>query len=120
MRFEFLDFVTTAWQRQALVLGCVYFDERHTFFNIAEWMVNVWVDDWQMTLITEMIFSDTDSNQMVFLMMELIWILDVEFEKAVSWKTPSLKPPPPSSLQNSLIRFPTQLFDPIWCGGLET
>ena len=42
--------------------------------------------DWQMTPITEMIVSDTDSKQMFFLMMELIWIFDFESEKAVSWK----------------------------------
>ena len=59
----FLDFITPAWQIQALVLGCVTFDERHTFFNIAEWMVKE-LYDWQMTPITEMIVSDTDSNQM--------------------------------------------------------
>ena len=75
--------------------------------------------DWQMTPITEMIVSDTDSNQ-IGVFNHGIDLDFVESEKAVSWKTPSLKPPPPSSLQNSMIQFPTQLFDPIWCGGLKT
>ena len=39
------------------------FSEKHTSANIADWLVKH-LDDWQLTNITEMIVSDTASNQM--------------------------------------------------------
>ena len=77
----FLDYITPSWQRQALVLGCVPFAERHTSFNIAEWMVKE-LDDWQMTAITEMIVSDTASNQMGVFNDDLVPHLPPHFKPA--------------------------------------
>ena len=77
----FLDYITPSWERQALVLGCVPFAERHTSFNIAEWMVKE-LDDWQMTPITEMIVSDTASNQMGVFNDDLVPHLPPHFKPA--------------------------------------
>ena len=65
MWFQFVlpDYITSDWRRQALVLGCCPFDERHNSANIAEWMVRE-LDDWQLNRVTEMIVSDTAANQL--------------------------------------------------------
>ena len=57
------DYITPDWQRQALVLGCVPFAERHNSANIANWIVAE-LDDWKLITVTEMIVSDTASNQL--------------------------------------------------------
>ena len=59
--FLLSDFITSYWRRQALVLGCVPFSDRHSSINIAEWMVKE-LDEWQLTPVTEMVVSDTASN----------------------------------------------------------
>ena len=33
------DYITPDWKRQALVLGCIQHDERHTSAILAEWIV---------------------------------------------------------------------------------
>ena len=65
------DYITSDWRRQALVLGCVPFSDRHTSINIAEWMVKE-LDEWQLTPVTEMVVSDTASNQMGVFNEELV------------------------------------------------
>ena len=57
------------------------FAERHTSFNIAEWMVKE-LDDWHMTPLTEMIVSDTASNQMGVFNEELVPHLPPQFKPA--------------------------------------
>ena len=52
-------------------MGCVPFSERHTSINIAEWMVKE-LDEWQLTPVTEMVVSDTASNQMGVFNEELV------------------------------------------------
>ena len=47
------------------------FSEHHTSANIAEWLVKH-LDDWQLTIVTEMIVSDTASNQMGVFNEELV------------------------------------------------
>ena len=66
-----VDYITPDWRRQALVLGCVPFSEHHTSANIAEWLVKH-LDDWQLTIVTELIVSDTASNQMGVFNEELV------------------------------------------------
>ena len=61
--FSSSDYITPDWQRQALVLGCVPFAERHNSENIANWIVKE-LDDWKLISVTEMIVSDTASNQL--------------------------------------------------------
>ena len=46
-----------------MVLGCMPFSEKHTSANLADWLVKH-LEDWQLTTVTEMIVSDTASNQM--------------------------------------------------------
>ena len=61
--FSSSDYITPDWQRQALVLGCVPFAERHNSENIANWIIKE-LDDWKLISVTEMIVSDTASNQL--------------------------------------------------------
>ena len=39
--FSSSDYITPEWQRQALVVGCVPFAERHNSESIANWIVKV-------------------------------------------------------------------------------
>ena len=48
------DYITSDWKRQALVLGCAPFSERHNASNIAEWVVKE-LDDWRLSHVTAMI-----------------------------------------------------------------
>ena len=61
--FSSSDYITPDWERQALVLGCVPFAERHNSENIANWIIKE-LDDWKLISVTEMIVSDTASNQL--------------------------------------------------------
>ena len=73
------DYITPGWRRQALVLGCVPFSDRHTSNNIAEWIVKE-LDDWQLSNVTEMIISDTASNQLGVFNEELVPFLPAHFK----------------------------------------
>merc|ERR1719239_48475 len=65
------NYINSDWKRQALVLGCAPFSERHNSSNIADWMVKE-LDDWQLSHVTEMIISDTASKQMGIFNRELV------------------------------------------------
>ena len=73
------DYITSDWKRQALVLGCAPFSERHNASNIAEWVVKE-LDDWRLSHVTEMIVSDTASNQMAIFNKELVPDLPAHFK----------------------------------------
>ena len=73
------DYINSDWKRQALVLGCAPFSERHNSSNIADWMVKE-LDDWQLSHVTEMIISDTASNQMGIFNRELVPDLPLHFK----------------------------------------
>ena len=75
------DYITADWRRQALVLGCVPFTDRHTSNNIAEWMTKE-LDDWELSNVTEMIISDTASNQLGVFNEELVPFLPAHFKPA--------------------------------------
>ena len=64
------DYITPDWRRQALVLGCVPFSEQHSSSNIADWLTKQ-LNDWNLTAVTELIVSDTASNQMGIFNLEL-------------------------------------------------
>ena len=64
------DYITPDWRRQALVLGCVPFSEQHSSSNIADWLTKQ-LKDWNLTAVTELIVSDTASNQMGIFNLEL-------------------------------------------------
>ena len=64
------DYITPDWRRQALVLGCVPYSEQHSSSNIADWLTKQ-LNDWNLTAVTELIASDTASNQMGIFNLEL-------------------------------------------------
>ena len=64
------DYITPDWRRQALVLGCVPYSEQHSSSNIADWLTKQ-LNDWNLTAVTELIVSDTASNQMGIFNLEL-------------------------------------------------
>ena len=54
-----------------MVLGCAPFADRHSSNNIADWMTRE-LTDWKLLAATEMIVSDTASNQMGVFNVELV------------------------------------------------
>ena len=76
-----LDYINSEWKRQALVLGCVPFNDRHNSSNIADWMTSE-LSDWKLTTATEMIVSDTAANQMGVFNVELAPNLPRHFKPA--------------------------------------
>ena len=76
-----LDYITSDWKRQALVLGCAPFDDRHNSSNIADWMTRE-LSDWKLTAATEMIVSDTAANQLGVFNVELVPDLPRHFKPA--------------------------------------
>ena len=80
-KFIYLDYINSEWKRQALVLGCAPFDDRHNSSNIADWMTSE-LSDWKLTLATEMIVSNTAANQMGIFNVELAPNLPRHFKPA--------------------------------------
>jgi len=57
------NYITPGWQRQSLVLGVLPFPLKHTARNIGDWVVAT-LNEWDLVDKTEMLVSDTASNQM--------------------------------------------------------